>query len=127
MSLREYRHLPLVVLLLVVFVLSLIPTIETRVIAGSSWRGVPPALVSDSLYYYARAKEVFDGFPFIGNPYFLEYQKTISPSFFVPDWLYALPLLVGAPLVATIAFNFTLWSLVFAILTYFIFRLLRLS
>ncbi|MHB0865973.1 MAG: hypothetical protein ACYC1Y_03720 [Minisyncoccota bacterium] len=116
------RIAPLIVLAVVIVLLALIPTVQTLVRAGAEWHSVPPEYVSDSLFYYAQVRQVAEGHPFIGNPYFIEHRNTVSPAFFVPDWLYAMPLLLGVSLSSTIILNFVLWSLVFAFLAFGIFR-----
>ncbi len=45
----------------------------------------------DTFYYYARTNEVINGFWQIGNPYYYEHRNDFAVSFFVPDWLSAVP------------------------------------
>jgi len=114
------------VLTVAVVSLALIPTLQTLAKTGAEWRGVPPAYVSDSLFYYAQVQQVAEGHLFAGNPYFIEHRNAVSPAFFVPEWLYAIPLFFGLSLTTTITLNFVLWSLLFAFLAFGIFRTLRL-
>lgn len=113
-------------LTVIIVSLALIPAIQTSLKTGSQWRGVPPERVSDSLFYYAQVKQVVEGHPFIGNPYFIEHKNSISPAFFVPEWLYAIPLSLGLSLPITITLNFVLWSLLFTFLAFGVFRVLEL-
>ncbi len=94
---------------------------------GNNWQGIPPQVIDDDLYYYARITDVAKGHPFLGNPYFLEYSGAMAPAFFLPDWINAAPLLLGLPLIPTIILNFLLWSVIFTILIYLIARQFDLS
>ncbi|MBI2443825.1 MAG: hypothetical protein HYV42_01110 [Candidatus Magasanikbacteria bacterium] len=80
-----------------------------------------------STYYNARLREIKDGFPFIGNPYFKEHNRDPAPAFFVADWLAALPLFAGLPLAATILLNVAIWSAVFICFSYLILSQLGVS
>lgn len=104
---------------------SLLPVADVYHAVGDGWRGVPPAY-SDEEYYYARVNEVKDGNIFIGNPYFYEHRNDQAPTFFVSDWLAAIPLVLGASLSATLFINFSLWSLIFVFLAFILFLELRL-
>lgn len=126
MRLHDKRIASLAVLSAIVVLLALIPAAQTLMKAGAEWHGVPPEYVSDSLFYYAQIHQVAEGYPFVGNPYFIEHRNAVSPAFFVPDWLYAAPLFLGLPLFPTIMLNFIVWSLVFAILAFGIFRVVGL-
>jgi len=115
----------LAVLALFVLAASLIPAVNVYQAVGNEWRGVPP-VYTDEDYYYARMREVSDGYPFLGNPYFYEHRTDPAPTFFVTDWLAATPLVLGASLPMTLIFNFSLWSLIFAFLAFAVLRELRL-
>src|SRR3989344_2133932 len=115
----------LAVLALFVLVASLLPVANVYQAVGTEWRGVPP-VYTDEDYYYARMREVSDGSPFLGNPYFYEHRTDPAPTFFVTDWLAATPLVLGASLPMTLIFNFSLWSLIFAFLAFAVLRELRL-
>ena len=60
---------------------------------------IAPEFADDSGYYYAQVHDVAAGYPFIGNPYFKEYVNEPATSFFGADWVAAVPLLVGIPIV----------------------------
>jgi hypothetical protein len=110
--------------LVVLFLLALLPIVP-HIYSGASWQGVPSTFYQDA-YYYARLKEIKDGYPLIGNPYFYEHRGEVAPAFFIPDAISALPLLAGLSLPQTLAFNFCLWTLVFGVLLYILFRRLKL-
>lgn len=114
----------LIALVLAVFVLSLLPVVDVYRAVGNGWQGVPP-VYSDEDYYYARMHEVKDGYPFLGNPYFYEHRNDPAPTFFVPDWMAAVPLVLGASLPVTLVFNFSLWSIIFALIAFLILCELR--
>ena len=113
---REHKKY-LTVLAAAVLLLSLLPVYEVVHYVGDKFQGVPPSYIDDN-YYYVRMKEVVDGYPWLGNPYFIEHRSDIAPAFVFPDWLYALPMILGLPLFASISIDFSLWSLVFGLLAY---------
>ncbi|MDP2593817.1 MAG: hypothetical protein Q8P36_00550 [bacterium] len=107
----------LAVLAFFVLAASLIPIAHVYHAVGAGWQGVPP-VYTDEDYFYARMKEVSDGHPLIGNPYLYEHRDDLAPTFFIPDWLAAIPLNLGASLPMALAVNFSLWSLIFAFLAF---------
>lgn len=78
-------------------------------------------------FYPARIREIADGYPFFGNPYLFEHREGLSRASFGADWLAALPLFFGLSLNATLIFNAFFWSIIFALLAYFLCRKLGLS
>ncbi len=114
-------------LIICVIFLSLMPILHTYIQTGKLWAGVAPQFVDDDLYYYARMQNIMHGHPLIGNPYFLEHRREISPAFFLSDWLAAAPMVIGMPFVAAVAFNFIIWSIIFSLLAYALFREYTLS
>lgn len=115
------RHAAFSILAFAILVAASIPVILALWRTGDIWQGVPPS--SDN-YYYARMHEIKDGYPFIGNPYFLEHRNERSPAFFVADWIAAFPLIIGIPIIPTIVLNLLLWSFINALLFYTLFRVL---
>ena len=116
------------ILLLIALLGTLIPAIFTIYIAGGldNWQGVLPRGTTDSLYYYARIKEVVDGHPLNGNPYVYEYRDTLAPAFFIPDIVSAIPMLIGFPFNMGVLINVFAWSFIFLLLSFKLFQLLRL-
>lgn len=112
----------LIYLIGVVFFLSLLPVIHTYNQSGNLFTEVTPSFVDDDLYYLARIQDVVQGYPFIGNPYYFEHRNNISPSFFIADWISSIPLILGLDLSHSLALNFSLWSLIFAVLVYLILK-----
>ena len=102
--LREHKRY-LTLLSAAILLLSLLPVYEVVHYLGSTFQGVPPSYIDDN-YYYVRAKEIVDGFPWLGNPYFIEHRMDIAPAFVFPDWLYALPMLAGLPLFTSVTIDF---------------------
>ena len=117
---------PLTLLFTVILVLSLLPVYEVVHYLGDRFQGIPPSYIDDN-YYYVRMKEVVDGHPFLGNPYFIEHNDEIAPAFVFPDWLYALPMLLGFSLFTSVSIDFSFWALVFGLLVYLFFRSQQLS
>jgi hypothetical protein len=109
-------------LFVLVFLVSLIPVLHIGFSVGKEWKGIVPEYVEDSLYYYARIENVAHGYPLIGNPYFIEHRDEIAPAFFISDWLASVPLLLHIPFVPSIIFNIVLWSELFALFLYYLFR-----
>lgn len=64
----------------------------------------------DSFYYYARTNEVINGILQIGNPYYFEHRNDLGISFFIPDWLSAIP---G---------SFFIWPLINVLLIYLLIK-----
>ena len=123
-TIRTYKR-QIAFLACMVLAASLVPVANVYQAVGNEWQGVPP-VYTDEDYFYARMKEVSDGHPLIGNPYFYEHQDDLAPTFFVPDWLAAIPLTLGASLPVTLAINFSLWSLIFGLLAFMLLLALRL-
>lgn len=88
---------------------------------------VPPELMDDSGYYYARMQAVADGHPFIGNPYFKEHADAMASAFFGADWIASIPLFLHAPLVPVALLNLALSTALFVALSLMLLRLLGLS
>ncbi|OGG77937.1 hypothetical protein A3B35_02145 [Candidatus Kaiserbacteria bacterium RIFCSPLOWO2_01_FULL_54_24] len=116
-----YRHRCFFALCAAVFMLALIPLLETTVLVGGEWRGVPQAYM-DEYIYYSHVTEAGTGNIFFGNPYLLEHRFDAPLVLFGSNVLAALPLLLGLPLIPALIINFILWSVVFSALYY---RLLR--
>src|SRR3989344_628470 len=128
----SYRNMKgnlwLVTFMLIALLATLIPAVYTIQEAGgwSGWQDVPPKGTADSLYYYARIHEVSDGYPLNGNPYIYEYRDAHSPSFFLPDVISSVPMLLGLSFNATVLTNVFIWSVIFLVLSFILFRLLNM-
>lgn len=122
------KYIPRKSLLILVAVALLsvaVPYIDTALKIGQA-PTVPVGVWNDADYYYERMHEIKDGYPLLGNPYFIEHRNDIAPAFFLADWLAAIPLLAGLPLMPVILLDFFIWSLIFLILTYIFLKLLDL-
>lgn len=108
-------------LLIVALIGTLAPFTYTTLQLGAPPE-LPVALFNDADYYYDRMHEVVDGRPFLGNPYFIEHSGDPPPAFFVADWISAVPLFLGIPLMQTIYLNLFGWSLLFLLLAYALIR-----
>ena len=118
----QKRKIYLGLMFAVVLLISLIPVFHVGNLAGDSWKGIVPEYIEDSSYYYARLETIVQGHPFIGNPYFIEHKESISPAFFVSDWIASIPLVLGLPFVFGVVFNIIFWSEVFVLILYFLFN-----
>lgn len=119
---NRIKHTHLSFLFLAVLVVSLIPVFHIWSVVRDDWHGVVPEYIEDSYYYYARINDVVRGHPFIGNPYFIEHNDSISPAFFVSDWLASIPFLLKTSFSFGIVFNIIFWSEIFVMILYFLFR-----
>src|SRR3989344_2166085 len=119
------RNRWLVISLCTIFFLSLIPVLPAA-LSGDVFGDVINPRYTDS-YYTPMTREVADGYPLLGNPFFFEHRESVTPAFILPFLVSAAPLLLGMPLPVTVIFNFTLWSLIFGLLVYALFRRLGLS
>jgi len=114
--------------LLLAFIGTLVPTLFVIQEAGGwqHWQGVLPRGTTDSLYYYARIREVVDGHPLIGNPYAYEHRDALSPAFFLPDVVSAAPVVLGVPFNIAMLINMFVWSFAFLFLSFSLLQLARL-
>ncbi len=118
------KHAALFALAACVILATAVPVLYAMRSTVGFWQGVPPSAEN---YYYSRLREIKDGYPFIGNPYFFEHRNEVSPAFFVADWIAAVPLLLGAPLIQTIVLNLFVWALINTLLFYLFLRVLGCS
>lgn len=76
----------------------------------------------DHNYYYARIREVIDGKPFLGNPYYLEHSDKLALAFSSAEWILALPILMGTSFVFGLLLNNIIWISIFFILLFYVIR-----
>lgn len=88
-------------------------------------RVIVPPFISDDYFYYARLKEIKDGYPFLGNPFYFEHRTDVNSSFFIPDLLAALPYLFNSSLFYSFSFNLFVWSLIIALVLYYLFYIMK--
>lgn len=119
------RRRPLVVLLVLILTLSLIPALETFFFLGNSWQGIPPVFGDETLYH-ARVQTIVQGHTG-GNPYFMEHSDGPPLVVFGGAWLNAIPGLLGVSFNTTLLLNFMLWSLLFALSAFYLFRELQVT
>ena len=124
--LTRYKHLLLLVAVAIFLVF--LPVINLLFVKNLDWRDVATMPGKGTWSYYdARIREIVNGHPFMGNPYFLEHNNEIAPAFFLADWLAAIPRLLGASLEGGATINLLFWSLVFVFLAYGILREMGVS
>ncbi|MCC6290740.1 hypothetical protein IT398_01590 [Candidatus Nomurabacteria bacterium] len=117
--LLRYRFL--VVLVVVTLALTLIPIIDIYIVLGDKWQGVPPTF-TDETFYYARVQSIVEGGFVGGHPYFFEHRHDPPLVVFAGAWVNAIPQLLGLPLNSALLVNFILWSLLFVLSLYYLFR-----
>lgn len=120
----------LTILVFSTLILAVVPIIKVLPATGFNLSKIERAsanFVYGSTYYSARIKEIKNGHPFIGNPYFIEHRNDLAPAFFVADWIASVPYLIGLSFDATMIFNGLFWSIFFVFLAYFIFLSLGLN
>ncbi|OGG53685.1 hypothetical protein A2851_02255 [Candidatus Kaiserbacteria bacterium RIFCSPHIGHO2_01_FULL_53_29] len=132
MNIFGYRNIPLtpayrwlVLCLGCLFLLSIVPILSTC-IAGGSLDDAARTFYFET-YYSAMVREVVNGHPLMGNPYFYEHREGIAPAFFLPFWLTALPQVLGLSQSLSVLFNFSFWTLIFGLILYAFFVRLGLS
>lgn len=116
---------PWMALTVITVFLIFLPVLNLFFAEGFKWMGTATIVGVNQggwTNYNARIKEIVDGYPLIGNPYFLEHNQEIPPAFFVADWLAAVPTLIGASLGWSTIINLLFWSLIFVFLAYKILR-----
>src|SRR3989338_1297050 len=101
------RYRWLCISLSVIFLLSLIPLLPAALL-GDVFGDVINPRYTDS-YYTPMVREVADGYPLLGNPFFFEHRESVTPAFILPFLVSSAPLLLGMPLPVTVVFNFILW------------------
>jgi hypothetical protein len=115
------HHRPATILMGIVFILTLVPVLDTLLILGNAWQGITPTFIDENLYQ-AHVQTIGEGYLNDGNPYFLEHRYDPPLVIFGGAWLNALPLFAGLSFNTTLLLNFILWSLVFAALFYRLFQ-----
>jgi len=124
---KNYKYI--LVLMVITLIFALLPLVI--IIARHDVFGNEPLLAfnaygNGAVYYDSRIREIKDGFPFLGNPWFLEYNSKIAPAFLAADWIQAVPLLLGLSFGVATLVSFLFWSLVFVFLAYAILNELEL-
>lgn len=126
---KQNKHLAVLFVITIFFIF--LPTFNLFLDKDFKWQGVETVAGASQgawSYYDARIREiVVNGYPFIGNPYFLEHNNEIAPAFFMADWLAAIPRLLGVSLGWGAIINLLFWSLFFVFLSYGILRELGVS
>lgn len=115
-----YKYILILVAVAIVF--TVLPIFDIIRSPNFSWQDPGALIIPFSGYYLDRLNEIKDGNIFLGNPYFIEHSKEIAPAFFVADWVAYLPTLFGLSMPYSIVFNLFLWSIVFLILSFYIFN-----
>jgi hypothetical protein len=100
---------------------AVLPFLLMFLFSDNGYPKVPVEIMDDSNYYYSRAVEISEGKFFVGNQYIKENKNELSPSFFVGDWLWSTPFILGLSIQYSIIFNQVLWFLLFGVLLYCIF------
>ena len=117
-----HQHRPVVVVMGIILALTTIPVTEVFLVLGSSWWHVIPPTFTDETFYYARVQTILKGHVTEGNPYFLEHSDGPPLVIFAGAWINAIPQLAGIPFNTAVLVNFMVWSLLFAVSLYWLFR-----
>lgn len=123
---REYK-VEYALFAVVALVFGFLPYAQTIYEMKGQWLSASPTLYVSGVYYTDRIQEVVDGYPLIGNPYFLEHRDEFPPAFFVADWLGAIPLFLGIPMVPALLTNIVIWSFALFLLLHALFVTLGAS
>lgn len=118
---KKYAHY--IILVLGGLYLIGLPIFNQLSAADWNWQGVP---FDAPNYYYARLREILDGYPFMGNPYFWEHRTELAPAFFLADWLGVIPMFFVSMGAGSI-FNLIFWTALFIGLCYWFLTLTKIS
>ncbi len=115
---------PVVALMAIVLVLTAIPVLDVFLVLGNGWQGIPPTF-TDEYFNYARVQSIVKGSLVGGNPYFFEHSNDLPLVVFAGAWINAIPQLAGLSFNTALIVNFIVWSLLFAVFAYWLFRELK--
>ncbi|MEK7160956.1 MAG: hypothetical protein AAB724_02930 [Patescibacteria group bacterium] len=118
----ESHYKYILILVAVAMVFTVLPIFDIIRSPNFNWQDPGALIIPFSGYYLDRLHEIKDGNIFLGNPYFIEHSQDLAPAFFVADWVAYLPLLMGLSMPYSLIFNLFLWSLVFLLLSFYIFN-----
>jgi hypothetical protein len=82
---RLREHIPALLLACVISIASGAPQLYVIHQMGPAYRGIFPSTSDDNRYYEARAEEVREGYPTLGNPYIYELRNAPAVYFWLPD------------------------------------------
>lgn len=117
------KNKTLVISVCISVLFAIVPFVMMFFMSGGNYPKLPVEIMDDSNYYYSRAVEISQGNLFVGNQYIKENKNELSPSFFVGDWLWSIPLILGLSIQTSIIVSQIFWFLVFGIFLYYIFLL----
>lgn len=117
----------LVISICISILFAVVPFVIIFFMSSGNYPKLPVEIMDDSAYYYSRAVEISEGNFFVGNPYILENKDELSPSFFVGDWFWSIPLVLGFSIQTSIIINQIFWFIIFGIFLYYIFLLFGLE
>lgn len=120
------RNRPAVVLMVIILVLTTIPALDTFLVLGDPLPAIAPTFTDES-FNHARVQPIVEGYLTGGHPYFFEHREDLPLVIFAGAWINAIPQLVGLSFNAALILNFIVWSLLFAVCAYWLFRELRTS
>lgn len=116
------RHRPTVVLVALILACTTFPLLAIHFVIGDAWQGIMPAFTDEGVYY-AHLHALEQGYLTDGNPFFLEHRNGPPLVIFGGAWINALPLFAGVPFNIAMILNFVIWSLAFALMLYYLFRM----
>ena len=112
-------HWAAVAIALILGALMVLPFFYFQEKLGADFTGIWPEVVDDQSFYWARAKDVMDGHPFLSNAYLAEHKEGLPQQLFLAEYLLAQPIkLLGISVQSgQLAYNFILPLIAF-LLTY---------
>ncbi len=113
------QHWAAIVVSLIFGILMVLPFFYFQAKLGNNFKGILPEIVNDENFYYARVKDIVDGYSTLGNAYLFEHKNELPQQLFLAEWLLAQPIkLFGAGVnTAHLLYNFLFPAIAF-ILTY---------
>lgn len=86
-------HWPAVLLALLAGLVLVMPALVAKVRFGIDFGSPANIRINDESLYFARIRDVIDGYPTIGNPYLFEHKAKPPSPIFLGEFLVALPII----------------------------------
>jgi hypothetical protein len=80
-------HYVAIFLAILLGIFTLVPQLIVEHRMGNMYAGVHPQMNDDEIFYMARAQDIRDGHPTLGNPYLYEHKNEPSMQFWLPEAL----------------------------------------
>ncbi len=112
-------------LTLLVGIFTFIPQILAARSIGNSYQGFPFLYAANEDYYISRARDIVEGYWFVGSPFLFEHKNNLPVVFPTGEYLYALPAIILGVSVMSVALfaKFLLPAALFALVYVLLYQL----